>query len=177
MEQVILFETARVLVRRLMAADVDALYRVYGDAEAMRWVGDGEPLDLAGCRRWVQVTHDNYARRGYGMSTLVLRATGEICGFCGIVHPGGQAMPEIKYALQRAYWGQGLATEVVRAMVAYGAETFDLQEMIATTAPENLASQQVLYKAGFAFADDRHEEDGSITKVFTWRKQAGRSEP
>ena len=77
MGQAILFETAHVLVRRLTADDVDALYRIYSDAEAMHWVGDGKPVDRDGGRRWAQVTHDNYVRRGYGMSTLVLRATGE----------------------------------------------------------------------------------------------------
>lgn len=168
-EQTQLFETERVLVRQLTVNDAKAMYSVYGDAEAMRWVGDGEPLDLAGCHQWVQVTHHNYARRGYGMSALVLRETSVVFGFCGIVHPGGQETPEIKYALQSAYWGRGLATEVVKGMLVYGAHTFQLHEIIATTAPENFASQQVLRKAGLVFAYDRHEEDGSIIKVFVWR--------
>ena len=39
-----LFETKRLRCRRWIASDIDALTQVYGDAQAMRWVGDGEPL-------------------------------------------------------------------------------------------------------------------------------------
>lgn len=41
------FATPRLRGRRLVPADVDALLDVYGDAAAMRWVGDGQPLDSA----------------------------------------------------------------------------------------------------------------------------------
>jgi hypothetical protein len=37
-----LYETPRLRVRTLTADDVDAQHAVYGDADAMRWVGEGE---------------------------------------------------------------------------------------------------------------------------------------
>ena len=80
---------------------------VYGDAEAMRWVGDGTPLSPEECDRWLVVTAENYAKRGYGMFALVERETGAVVGFCGLVHFGGQAEPEIKYALLRCGLGPG----------------------------------------------------------------------
>jgi len=55
----LLFETPRLQVRRLEDADLDALLAVYGDAEAMRWVGDGRPLDRARCEEWLAVTRRN----------------------------------------------------------------------------------------------------------------------
>jgi RimJ/RimL family protein N-acetyltransferase len=70
---VVVFETPRLLARRIELADAAAMHRVYGDAEAMRWVGDGKPLDLAQCEHWVEVTHRNYATRGYGMFAVVCR--------------------------------------------------------------------------------------------------------
>ena len=163
-----LFETPRLAVRRLSAADVDAMHAVYGDAGAMRWVGDGEPLPREGCVEWVAVTHRNYATRGYGMSALVLRETGEVIGFCGIVHPGGQPAAEIKYALRRAHWGRGLASEAVAGMLAWGATTHGIAEIIATTAPDNAASQRVLAKAGMRPAGSRDNDDGTLTLIFAW---------
>lgn len=165
----LLFETDRILCRKIVAEDVDALYAVYGDAEVMRWVGDGKPLEREHCVYWVEVTHKNYALRGYGMSTLVLRETGEIIGFCGLVHPGGQEETEIKYALLPAYWSQGLATEAVKAMLAYGAETFQLSRIIATIYPDNRASERVLLKAGMTLTENRHNEDGTVTDVYAWQ--------
>jgi len=62
---------------------------VYGDADAMRWVGDGEPITHEACVKWLEVTENNYRVRGYGMFALVNRKTQEVLGFCGLVHPGG----------------------------------------------------------------------------------------
>lgn len=164
-----LFRTERLVVRALDAGDVDALLAVYGDARAMRWVDDGRPLDRAGCERWVEVTEGNVATRGYGMCALVLAESGEVVGFCGLVHPGGQEEPELKYALARDRWGLGLATEAARGMFAYGARHFGLERVIATTAPENEASQRVLRKTGMRHAESRREGDGTPVEVFVWR--------
>lgn len=164
-----LFHSARLYGRRWQAEDVDDLLAVYGDAEAMRWVGDGQPITREACAQWFQVTADNYARRGYGMFTLVDRSTGQVVGFAGLVHPGGQAEAEIKYALHRAHWGRGLASEVVPALLAHGARAHGLRRIIATVAPGNLASQRVLAKAGMVRAEQRANDDGSATLVFHWQ--------
>ena len=172
-----LYRTGRLLVRRLHHGDVDDLHAVYGNAATMRWVGDGEPLDRDGCAHWIDVTHNNYARRGYGMSALVDAASGGVVGFCGIVHPGGQAEPEIKYALRQDCWGQGYATEAVIGMLDYAARSLGLTAIMATTAPENTASHRVLEKAGMVRAELVHEDDGSQTQVFRWRHTTSERAP
>jgi [ribosomal protein S5]-alanine N-acetyltransferase len=162
-----LFETTRLMVRRLGPDDEDALLAVYGDGDAMRFVGDGQPLDRAVCRRWIEVTQRNYATRGYGMNAVVLRASGRVAGFAGLVHPGQQVLPEVKYAFLREHWGQGLATELVPALLAFGRANWGLDEIIATVAPEHLASQRVLAKAGMQVLPARQNDDGSTSFVFS----------
>jgi RimJ/RimL family protein N-acetyltransferase len=164
-----LFETPRLIGRHLCMDDVDALYAVYGDPKAMRWVGDGEPLARQHCIDWVEVTEGNYATRGYGMTALVLRESGEVVGFCGLVHPGGQPECEIKYTLRRPFWGRGLATEAASAMLAYGARTHGLSRVIATIYPENTASARVLAKVGMQEVETRTGDDGTRIKVFAWQ--------
>src|SRR5579871_739561 len=144
----IVFETLRLIARQIQPDDVEAMLAVYGDAEAMRWVGDGQPLDRAQCEQWVTVTHRNYATRGYGMYALVERQSGAVIGFCGLVHPGGQPEAEIKYALRREFWGQGFATEAAAALLRHGATVHGIDSIIATVAPPHRASQRVLIKAG-----------------------------
>jgi ribosomal-protein-alanine N-acetyltransferase len=163
-----IYQTERLLVRHITDGDVDAMYAVYGDAKAMQWVDDGRPIDREGCLRWIEVTKENYATRGYGMSALVLKEAGSVVGFCGIVHPGDQPEPEIKYALLRAFWGRGLATEAVDGMLAYAVEHLGLRRIIATTAPEHVASHRVLLKVGMSHLDTVRENDGSYTKTFAW---------
>lgn len=95
--------------------------------------------------------------------------TGALVGFIGIVHPGGQAEAEIKYALAHKYWGKGLATEAVKAITEYASVAHGLTYLIATTAPENEASHRVLLKSGFVRGRPRVNDDGRQTLVFEWR--------
>ncbi|ALO45741.1 GNAT family N-acetyltransferase [Pseudohongiella spirulinae] len=161
-----LFETERLCVRRWRESDLPAIFAVYSDAEAMRWVGDGSPITEEGCRQWMQITQNNYVTRGYGMCTVELKGSREIIGFCGIVHPGGQPEAEIKYAFMRSVWGQGFATEAATALLEYAFASLGIHYVIATTAPENAASHRVLLKAGMQRGELQDNEDGTQTQVF-----------
>jgi len=169
-----LFESARLRGRRWMPRDLQVLEDVYGDRAAMRWVGDGEPLTRAQCEEWLQVTEANYRTRGYGMFALEERSTGAVVGFCGLVHPGGQPDVEVKYALLRAHWGRGLATEAVSALLGFAHAVLGIECAIATVAPDNVASHRVLTKAGMTQRVPRHNPDGSITHVFQWHAPVAR---
>jgi RimJ/RimL family protein N-acetyltransferase len=163
------FQTERLLVRRWRDSDLSALLAVYGDADAMRWVGDGRAITSEECMQWLEVTRTNYRKRGYGMFAVETTSSPEVIGFCGIVHPGGQPEPEIKYAFLRSHWGRGFATEAVSGLIAYGARVHHLALIIATTAPENAASHRVLLKAGMLRAELRRNADGTYTQLFHWR--------
>lgn len=167
----LLAETDRIKIRTVGMDDVDQLYQVYSDPPAMRWVDDGQPIKYPDCIRWIEITLNNYETRGYGLSAITLPDSGEIIGFCGLVHPHGQTEPEIKYALKRKYWGLGYATESVSAMLEYGRNVHGLDQIIATVASENLASQNVLEKSGLVFREELKEDDGSTTLVFVWQKR------
>ena len=166
----VLFETPRILCRQLTAADEDELFAVYSDPEAMRYVDDGQPITRAETRRWIEVTLANYARRGYGMSALRLKGEDQpLVGFMGLVHPRDQVEPELKYALKRTFWGQGLATEAAEGMLRYGLASQGMRYVIATTAPANEPSHRVLEKVGMQRCELVEDEDGDRTLVFEWR--------
>lgn len=168
------FTTDRLVARQIGPADAAALLAVYGDPEVVRWVGDGQPLTPELCEKWVKVTRRNVETRGYGMLALALRHPTDaqrevLVGFAGLVHPGGQPEAEIKYAFARPHWGRGYATEAARGLMDYGRRVLGLREVIATAAPQNLASHRVLRKAGLADDGLRHNDDGSVTQCFAWR--------
>jgi RimJ/RimL family protein N-acetyltransferase len=163
------FATERLSARLWTEAEVEPILAVYGDGDAMRWVGDGVALTREQCEKWLEVTRTNYEKRGYGMFALVEKESGRVVGFCGLVHPGGQEEPEVKYAFLRSHWGRGLATEAVIGLIEYGRTTHSLRHIIATTAPANSASHRVLLKAGLVHGPLRCNEDGSKTQVFIWQ--------
>jgi RimJ/RimL family protein N-acetyltransferase len=161
-----LFATERLMVRRWRDADLPALEAVYGDAGAMRFVGDGTPITRDGCLLWLEKTRNNYLKYGYGMFAVEKRDAPGVIGFCGIVHPNGQSEPELKYAYRRECWGQGFATEVLRGLIRYGTDVLGLSYMMATVAPAHAVSQKVLENAGMKQGPTRINDDGSSTLVF-----------
>ncbi|MBS1709897.1 MAG: GNAT family N-acetyltransferase [Armatimonadetes bacterium] len=159
--------TPRLKIRRIRPGDYEAMMSVYGDLELMRFVGDGSAITAEDCARWIDITLDNYSKRGYGLFLMESASDGSLAGFIGLTHTGGQPEPEIKYVLRQPLWGQGLASEAVDALCTHARSTWGLTQVIATVAPENTASHRVLAKCGFSRWEDLHNEDGSTTAV--WR--------
>lgn len=164
-----LFTTERLRVRQLTASDLDIMLELYGDADSMRWVGDSQPLDRAACQLWLEKTAANYRNRGYGLSVVELLAGNAVLGFCGLVHPHGQDQAEIKYAMRRSCRGKGYASEAVAGMLEYGHREFALNPIVATVAPENLASLRILEKCGMCYRHSVTDELGFAVAVYEWR--------
>jgi ribosomal-protein-alanine N-acetyltransferase len=61
---------------------------------------------------------------------------------------------EVGYSMDKKYWGQGLGTEMTKAMVEYAFEDENVIKVVGCTTMENIGSQRVLEKAGLKRVDD-----------------------
>lgn len=97
-------------------------------------------------------------------ATLVERATLTAIGQLGAKgQPDAHGDLEIGYGLNPEAWGQGYATEAVRALVAVLLARPGVRRVTAQTATSNPASARVLEKLGFErVGTDRNEEDGDL---------------
>jgi ribosomal-protein-alanine N-acetyltransferase len=59
------------------------------------------------------------------------------------------------YAIGRAWWGRGIATEAARAAKIWAIETFDLLRIWASTDARNIRSRRVLEKLGMQLEELR----------------------
>lgn len=76
-------------------------------------------------------------------------------GFCGMVSFGRRApepAPEIGYWIGEPFWGRGLATEAVRAVIDYAFSETDLSQLIGSARVVNPGSRRVLEKCGFQWS-------------------------
>jgi [ribosomal protein S5]-alanine N-acetyltransferase len=78
------------------------------------------------------------------------------CGFCRWDKQHHHA--EVGYDLCPDYWGQGLMTEAIQALIRFDSEEMDLNRIEATAHTENERSQRVLLKLGF-------QKEGGIARV------------
>ena len=84
--------------------------------------------------------------------------------------------PELGYWLGVDYWGQGFATEAVRAAIDFTFEQFEAGHMCAGARVANPASRNVLEKCGFQWSGvelHRFESLGSSTPVDCFRLTRG----
>lgn len=161
-----LFTTPRLAVRPFQPLDAAALHRICGDPATMARVGDGSTLSLDRCAEWIASSRRDYARRGYGAWALFVRDEPALAGYCGIVPAPRRADPELIYALRPEWWGQGLASELVPALVDFGFRTLNLGRLVATVVPGNGASQRVLEKSGLHFTGEETDRHGRMLRVF-----------
>ena len=72
---------------------------------------------------------------------------------------------ELGYTFHRAFWGQGLATEISRRAVELGFGDLALPNIIAFAVVEHMASRRVMEKLGFQLESDR-EIKGALCAVY-----------
>lgn len=162
------FETPRMRVRYFTEDDLDPLYELCRDPVAMEYVGDGKPLTRELCQKWIDVSRENYRKRGYGAFLIESREDGSFVGLCGIVYDVGRTVPEIIYAFPPSRWGQGYATELVPALLHFGQHTCGLPQILATINPLNVTSQRVALRAGMTYQGEEQDPgDGSWTRVYS----------
>jgi RimJ/RimL family protein N-acetyltransferase len=97
--------------------------------------------------------------RGYGMwacETL----SGKFAGSVGMFHRLDWPEPEVAYALDQPYWGQGLATEAAGAARDWLFANSGLQRVASFIRPDNLASKRVVERLG-AICEGRTELRGA----------------
>jgi RimJ/RimL family protein N-acetyltransferase len=141
--------TPRLLLRAFTLADVPRLMALAGNYEvAKNTLNIPHPYSEEDARRWVQLTQENYQQQtGYAFA-LELRATGEFIGGIGLTVARRFDRAEVGYWLGQLYWGQGLASEALGAVLRFGFAELVLNKIYATHIPSNPASGRVMLKNG-----------------------------
>jgi RimJ/RimL family protein N-acetyltransferase len=103
-------KTARLLLRMFREADLDAYAEMCGDAEVMKYLG-GAPMSRFEAWRSMAMILGHWQLRGFGLWAVVERASGQFVGRVGCWRPEGWPGLELAWALRRASWGKGYATE------------------------------------------------------------------
>ena len=147
-KQSFVLETERLILRHLTLDDVDAVFAVLGDAEAMEFYPQQFTRDDA--VGWVTKSQERYRRDGYGLFALVLKSSGRVIGTCGLMlqEVEGGSVLEVGYHLRRDHWGHGYATEGARACMTYAFEQLGAEKIVSLIRPENLPSRRVAERNG-----------------------------
>jgi RimJ/RimL family protein N-acetyltransferase len=107
-------------------------------------------------RRRLEAHIDHWHRHGFGFWALHDGRDGGFVGWGGLLHShiDGTNVVEVGWALLPSRWGRGLATEVAIVSVELAFSVLQVDQLVAITRPDNLASRRVMEKSGFTYARD-----------------------
>ena len=146
-------KTPRLTIRHLKPSDVDGLYNVLCDADVMRYIEP--PFSREQTASFVQT---------YGLCdnlkifALIYDKSKQLIGHL-IFHPfdddtlerkyGKDEVWELGWILAKAYWHQGLATEITHCTIEY-AKQAGIRALVIECDPQCVATIKIAAKFGFA---------------------------
>ena len=162
-------ETERLRLRIMEERDLDALAAMYGDAETMRFIGEGKVLSRMESWRSIAVALGHWLLKGYGMWAVEVKATGTVVGRVGYIDPEGWPGFELGWLIAREHWGRGYASEAALAARDYATGTLKKERVISLIRIGNERSVRVAEKLGFV-RDGTVEMLGAPALVYANRK-------
>jgi len=90
-------------------------------------------------------------KNGKYQSNVVIKAikyNNEFTGIAGL-HNIKEGRAELGYWLGEPYWGKGITTKAVKAILEVGAQEYNLKQVFAYCFVTNLGSEKVLLRNGF----------------------------
>jgi RimJ/RimL family protein N-acetyltransferase len=153
-------ETPRLILRTMLATDLDALHLVFIDPKVMASFGVGL-FSREQMQRWLQRNLDHQRQFGYGLFSVILKTDGFLIGDCGLetMEVDDQSIAELGYDLRSAYWNHGFATEAALAVRDYAFDVLQLPQLFSLIRIGNFASKRVAEKVGMQLAEE-----------FTWNE-------
>lgn len=151
-----MIRTARLVLRRAVWEDLEAVHRVMSDPRAMRYWSRPEHETLEETRHWLGFLVD----QAPDSRDWLVEKDGEVIG-----KAGAWQLPEVGFILHPDHWGQGLAHEAMTAVIADLEVEFPaLPALTAEVDPRNAASLRLLDRLGF-------RETHRAERTLLWRDE------
>ncbi|HKD93653.1 MAG TPA: GNAT family N-acetyltransferase [Gaiellaceae bacterium] len=172
-----MIETERLVLRPMVAEDVDALLEIFGDPAVMAAFRE-PPLDREQVGRWLERNLEHQREHGFGLFAVCLREDGRLMGDCGLelIEVAGEQVAELGYDFRSDHWNRGYATEAAAAVRDFAFDTLRLPRLVSLIQPGNPASEQVARKTGFKQVR-RIERHGRTYLVYEIDASTGAVEP
>jgi RimJ/RimL family protein N-acetyltransferase len=155
--------TLRLCLEPQVAAHADEMFRVLSDP-AIYEDENEPPRSLAWLRERFAKLESRRSADGteHWLNWVIrLQQDSEFIGYVqATVRPDGAAA--IAYELGSSFWGQGFASEAVRAMVAELGAEYRARSLHAVLKQRNLRSRRLLERLGFAVATPRQHLEARV---------------
>jgi RimJ/RimL family protein N-acetyltransferase len=146
--------TERLILEDMTVQDLSGIRRIARDAGVMKyvliWLENDE--QVAGFLHHAIDESQRADDRLYYMLAVRMPGTGAFAGITFIeIDPDLKSTAEVGYVLLPEYWNAGYASEILRALLAFGFEKLSLHRMYGKCDELNLASAHVMEKCRLVY--------------------------
>ena len=155
--------TNRLRLRQIVPGDAESLFAIRSDDETMKYFGHEPHESLDETKGVIKQMEERYIRKEALHWCITLQEEDRLIGSCNLFHfDEGFDRAEVGYELNRAFWGKGIMTEAVSAILTFGFRELRLHRIEAIIDIANVRSKNLLLKLGFTY-------EGNLRQRFPFR--------
>ncbi|WP_276540977.1 GNAT family N-acetyltransferase [Salipaludibacillus agaradhaerens] len=144
--------TDRLMLRKITEEDAEDMFYYASDEEVSRYVTWDTHPSLKETKAFIDHILIKYENNELAPWGIVLKETNKLIGTIDFVTwTPAHRVAEIGYALSRKYWGDGIMTEAMKAVVKFGFQSMDLMRIEAKCFDINRGSARVMEKVGMRY--------------------------
>ncbi len=153
-----IFETERLVVRKLKNSDINPFHQMQSNINVMRYT-DSPPKNKEENKADLQNVISLYDKEGndFWVYAVERKKDKQFIGTIALLRDADNN-DEIGYRYLEKYWNNGYAYEALLGMIQL-ARTKNITKLVAEVIVENKASEYLLKKAGFTFVKEYICED------------------
>ena len=146
-------ETERLILRPFVKEDASAMYRNWAsDPEVTKFLSWPPYKSVDTAHEILGIWVPQYEDPAFYQWAIELKELGEVIGSISVVnHDDRVDMAEIGFCIGKTWWGRGIMTEAMKAVMDYLFDEVGVQRIEAGHDPENPASGAVQRKCGLKY--------------------------
>jgi len=154
----IIFETERLMVRKLNYSDIKKFYELESNINVMQYTF-GRIVNYTECKKDLKRLLDLYEKsdNDYWVYAIILKENNTFLGTVAHIKDKNND-DEIGYKLLEIHWGNGYGTEIVKGLINYCREK-GMPKLIANVVNKNINSAKIVKNLGFQFIEDFVSDD------------------
>ena len=146
-------ETARLILRPFVLEDAEAMYHNWGsDPEVTKYLSWPAYRSVDTAHEILEIWTKQYSDDTFYQWAIELKELRQPIGSISVVNQDDRVdMAEIGFCIGKPWWGRGIMTEAMKAVMAYLFEEVGAQRIEAGHDPDNPASGAVQRKCGLRY--------------------------
>lgn len=160
-------ETERLVLRRLTAADAEAVFRNWAsDPEVTRFLTWPTHTDVKVTEKIIGSWLPMYEKKDYYHWTITLKENGDeaIGAIHGLVNDDLEQV-QIGYCLGRPWWHRGIMSEAAQAVIDFFFDSVGANSVCSYHDPRNPYSGRVMRHCGMQYEGTRRAADRNNTGI------------